>query len=121
MSAVFFHYPSCSTCKKAKSWLDARGLQVQAVHIVEAPPTRAQLQAWWRLSGQPLKRFFNTSGGSYRALELTSRYDGLSDEERLDLLAADGKLIKRPLLILDEATVLVGFQEALWAQALSER
>lgn len=116
MSAQFYQYPACSTCKKAKKWLEQEGINVEEIHIVEAPPTRAQLQDYWQRSGLALKRFFNTSGGSYRDLDLKDRYDSLSDEARLDLLAADGKLIKRPLLVTQEV-VLVGFKEAEWQGA----
>lgn len=116
MSALFYHYPTCSTCKKAKKWLDERGVEVDARHIVDEAPTLAQLQTYWRQSGLELKRFFNTSGGSYRDLDLKNRYDSLSDDERLALLAADGKLIKRPILV-DGEQVLVGFKESEWQAA----
>ncbi len=107
-----YHYPACSTCKKARKWLEANEHleQIELVHIVEEPPTRDQIEDAWKTSGLDLKKFFNTSGQSYRALNLKDTYKGLSDEERLDLLAADGKLLKRPLLIADEG-VLVGFKQ----------
>lgn len=109
----FYHYPSCSTCKKAKKWLEARSLltdDVEILHIVDAPPSRETIEKAWAASGLDLKRFFNTSGQSYRALDLKNTYKSLSDSERLDLLAADGKLLKRPLLIEGEDRALVGFK-----------
>lgn len=111
-----YHYASCSTCKKARAWLTARGVEVALVPIVEAPPSRAELEAAWRASGQPLKRFVNTSGQSYRALGKEA-WDALDEAGQLDALAADGKLIRRPLLV-GEAVVLVGFKEEEWAEAL---
>lgn len=107
-----YHYPACSTCKKARKWLEAHGHLdgVELVHIVDSPPSRAQIAQAWEDSGLDLKKFFNTSGMSYRALNLKDTYKGLSDAQRLDLLAADGKLLKRPLLISDEG-VLVGFKQ----------
>lgn len=110
MSILFYHYPSCSTCKKAKKWLEAKSVELESIHIVDAPPSRAQLEKWWRESGLDLKRFFNTNGGSYRALDMKNRYATLTDDERLDLLAADGKLIKRPIVTDDQGGVLVGFK-----------
>lgn len=120
----FFHYPACSTCKKARKWLEAEGLfeGVEALDIVQTPPSRQEIEAAWRASGLDLKRFFNTSGQSYRDLDLKNTYASRSDEERLDLLAADGKLIKRPLLILSDAEgtpqqVCVGFKQEEWQEA----
>ena len=107
----FYEYPKCSTCRKARKWLDAKSISYETVHLVEATPSRDEIEALWRESGLPLKKFFNTSGGSYRALDLKDRYAALSDDERLDLLSADGMLIKRPILRGD-GFVLVGFREA---------
>ena len=109
----FYHYPSCSTCKNARKWLEARSLltdDVEVLHIVDEPPSRATIKQAWQASGLDLKRFFNTSGQSYRALDLKNTYNDLSDEERLDLLAADGKLLKRPLLLDGASRALVGFK-----------
>lgn len=111
-----YHYASCSTCKKARAWLGARDIEVELAPIVEAPPTRAELEAAWQASGLPLKRFVNTSGQSYRALGKEA-WDALDEAGQLDALAADGKLIRRPLLIGD-GVVLVGFKEAEWEAAL---
>jgi len=115
---TFYQYPSCSTCKKAKKWLDARDVEVTAVHIVDAPPSREEIERLWQASGLDLKRFFNTSGGSYRALNLKDTYAGLTDAERLDLLAADGKLMKRPILTDGDELVLVGFKQPEWESGL---
>ena len=117
MSLTFYQYPSCSTCRKGRAWLDARSVPYTSVHIVDAPPTRAQIEQFWKDSGLDLKRFFNTSGGSYRALNLKDTYAGLSDDERLDLLAADGKLLKRPILSDGQGGVLVGFKPQMYEDA----
>ncbi len=110
---VFFQYEKCSTCVKARKWLEAHGGAFQSRPIVERPPTEAELKVLWKRSGLPLKKFFNTSGQSYRALDKTA-FEATDDAGRLKLLAADGKLIKRP--ILDDGTsVLVGFKEADYA------
>lgn len=109
----FYQYPACSTCKKAKKWLEGAGHEVESVHIVESPPSLAQIKDAWQRSGLDLKRFFNTSGQSYRALNLKERYTTLDDEARLALLAADGKLLKRPLLVGEEG-VLVGFNQGAY-------
>lgn len=113
-----FHYPNCSTCKKALKWLDAQGIAHERVHIVDAPPTADALKAAWQKSGLPLKRFFNTSGQSYRGGGFKDRLPTMSDDEQLAALAADGKLIKRPLLVSDDV-VLVGFKEDAWTAALT--
>lgn len=112
---TLIEYPPCSTCKKAKHWLDANGFRYENRHIREDPPTAAELKLWWEKSGLPLKRFFNTSGQLYKSLQLKERLPLMSDQEQLDLLASDGMLVKRPLLI-DGDRVLVGFREDAWAQ-----
>ena len=112
---LFLHYPPCSTCQKAQRWLDAHGVSYTARHIKEDSPTLEELTDWYRRSGLPLKRFFNTSGLLYKSLNLKERLPHLSDEEQLALLASDGMLVKRPLIIRDDL-VLVGFKEAEWAQ-----
>ena len=108
----FYQYPACSTCKKAKSWLTQQDLleSVEVIHIVDNPPSKDEIKQAWEKSGLDLKKFFNTSGKSYRELNLKDTNKGLTDYERLDLLAKDGKLIKRPLLITED-TALVGFKE----------
>lgn len=110
-------YPKCSTCKKALAWLEEKGISVQVRDIKEQRPTAEELSQWLRLIGLPLKRFFNTSGLQYKALGLKDRLPGMSQEEQLELLATDGMLVKRPLLV-GEGFVLVGFREAEWTEKL---
>jgi arsenate reductase len=117
MAITVFHYPACDTCRRALKWLDARGHEVERVHIVDAPPSRAQLEELWRRSELPLKRFFNTAGQSYRKGDFKTRLPGMSESEQLDALAADGKLIKRPLVDAG-SVVLVGFKEDAYETAL---
>ena len=117
---LFVHYPKCTTCRRAAAWLEAQGLSCEARDIKEHRPTRAELAAWHAASGLPLKRFFNTSGLQYKALGLKDRLPAMSEAEQLDLLATDGMLVKRPILV-DGDTVLVGFKEAEWADALTGR
>lgn len=112
-----YHYPACSTCKKALRWLDDNGIAYDAHNIATAPPTEAWLRDAWQASGLPLQRFFNTSGQSYRNGGFSELLKTMSDDDALAALAADGMLIKRPLL-RQGATVLVGFKEDAWQQAL---
>lgn len=114
---LLIEYPRCSTCQKAKRYLTERGLSFEDRPICSQPPTALELQAWQRQSGLPLKRFFNTSGQSYRALGLKDKLATLPEEEQLALLAADGMLVKRPILV-DGDTVLVGFRQEEWDAAL---
>lgn len=114
---IFLCYPKCSTCKKAQAWLDAHGISYDLRDIKEQNPTLEELKEWYGRSGLPLKRFFNTSGMQYRALELKDKLPGMGEEEQLGLLATDGMLVKRPMLIADHF-VLVGFKAADWAAAL---
>ena len=115
---LFLEYPPCSTCRKAKAWLDGHGVAYTARHIKEQNPTYEELSHWQEFSGLPLKKFFNTSGLQYRALELKDRLPGMSAEEQLRLLATDGMLVKRPLVITDEGKVLTGFREKEWEETL---
>ena len=115
---LFLEYPPCSTCKKAKAWLDSHGIAYTARHIKEQNPTYEELSHWQETSGLPLKKFFNTSGLQYRALELKDKLPGMSAEEQLRLLATDGMLVKRPLVITDEGKVLTGFREKEWEETL---
>ena len=110
---LFLQYPPCSTCKKAKNWLDEHGISYEDRHIKENNPSYEELKLWYEKSGLPLKRFFNTSGLAYKALNLKERLPGMTEEEQLQLLASDGMLVKRPLLIT-EKTILTGFKEAEW-------
>lgn len=114
---IFMQYPPCSTCKKAKAWLDARGIAYEDRHIKENNPTYEELKAWQAKSGLPLKRFFNTSGLKYKELNLRERLPEMSEEEQLRLLASDGMLVKRPILVTESA-VLVGFKEAEWEKLM---
>ena len=114
---LFLEYPPCTTCKKAKKWLDDNGISYEDRHIKENNPTYEELKAWYEKSGLPLKKFFNTSGLQYRALELKDKLPGMSEEEQLRLLATDGMLVKRPLVVTDDA-VLTGFKEADWEKLL---
>ena len=114
---LFLQYPPCSTCQKAKKWLDEKGIVYTDRHIKENNPTYEELKAWYQQSGLPLKRFFNTSGLLYKSMNLKEKLPGMTEEEQLRLLASDGMLVKRPLLI-GEACVLVGFQESVWAAQL---
>lgn len=118
MPVLFIEYPKCSTCRKAKKWLDEHGIDYTDRHIVEDNPTAEELAAWQERSGLPVRRFFNTSGMRYRELGIKAKLDaGMSDEDAFALLATDGMLVKRPLVIADDA-VLVGFRESAWEQAL---
>lgn len=114
---IFLCYPKCTTCQKAQKWLDAKGIPYEARHIKEQNPTEAKLLQWHQKSGLPLKKFFNTSGLLYKEKHLKERLPLLSEEEMLALLAEDGMLVKRPMLIGDDF-VLVGFKEADWEKAL---
>lgn len=113
----FIQYPKCSTCQKAKQWLEDHGVSYTARHIVEENPTEQELSQWIARSGLPIKRFFNTSGLKYKALELKDKLPLMSEEEMVALLATDGMLVKRPLLI-GEDTILVGFKPQEWESIL---
>ena len=115
---LFLEYPGCSTCQKARKWLDAHNLSYTDRHIRDDHPTCEELKCWHSASGLPLKKFFNTSGQVYKALGLKDRLPDMSEEAQLQLLAGDGMLVKRPLLILDSGKVLVGFKETDWAHEL---
>ena len=115
---LFLQYPPCSTCKKAKQWLNDHGISYTARHIKEENPTYEELKHWLEVSGLPVKKFFNTSGLLYKSLGLKDKLPAMTIEEQLRLLATDGMLVKRPLIITDTGTVLTGFREAEWAKAL---
>ena len=114
---LFVNYPKCSTCRKAKNWLDEHGIEYESRHIIDDNPTAEELRQWWEISGLPLKRFFNTSGMKYRELKLKDKLPDMSEDEQLDLLATDGMLVKRPVLV-DGDTVLVGFKIKEWEEKL---
>ena len=114
---LFVCYPKCTTCQKAQKWLDANGVAYEIRHIKDDNPTAEELIAWQARSGLPLRKFFNTSGLQYKALKLKDRLPDMSEEEQLALLASDGMLVKRPILVGD-GFVLVGFKEDAWRAAL---
>lgn len=113
----FICYPKCSTCQKAKKWLDEHNIQYTERHIAEENPSYDELEDWYKKSGLPLKRFFNTSGLVYRDMQLKDKLPSMSEEEQLKLLAGNGMLVKRPMVV-DGETVLVGFKEAEWVERL---
>ena len=113
----FICYPKCTTCQKAEKWLDDNGIEYQLRDIKEDNPSSAELTVWYKMSGLPLKRFFNTSGLLYKSMELKDKLPTMSDDEQLKLLSTDGMLVKRPLVI-GEDFVLVGFKESEWSEKL---
>ena len=117
MKILFVEYPKCTTCQKAKKWLEEQGIDFEDRHIVEENPTEEELRVWWKKSGFPLKRFFNTSGMKYRELQLKDRLPSMDEEEQIRLLASDGMLVKRPVLV-GEDFVLTGVREKEWREKL---
>jgi arsenate reductase len=115
---LFLEYPPCSTCQKARAWLDSHNVAYTARHIKNENPSYEELKTWYASSSLPLKKFFNTSGLVYRSLELKDKLPAMSEEEQLRLLATDGMLVKRPLIVLEDGRVLTGFREKEWADAL---
>lgn len=115
---LFICYPKCTTCKKAQAYLDARGAAYEVRDIKLENPTEDELRQWWKTSGLPLKRFFNTSGLQYKALGLKNKLPDMSEEEQLALLAADGLLVKRPILV-GEDFVLTGFRQPEWDEKVT--
>lgn len=113
---TFIEYPPCSTCKKAKKWLETKSVSFETRHIKEQNPSYEELKEWYSRSGLPLKRFFNTSGTLYKTLNLKEKLPNMPEEEQLRLLATDGMLVKRPILLKDDV-VLVGFKEQEWIAA----
>ena len=113
MKILFNEYPKCSTCKKAKKWLDDHEIRYDDRHIVENNPSKDELKEWLAKSNKPVRKFFNTSGQLYRELGLRDKLDSMSEDEQLEVLASDGMLIKRPLVVGDDF-VLSGFREKEW-------
>ena len=111
MTVQFIQYPKCTTCKKAQKWLDEQGISYENIHIVEQTPTKEQLEAFYKLSGFPLKKSFNTSGNKYKELGLKDKLASMTEDEQLSLLASDGMLIKRPI-VTDGKKITLGFKEA---------
>lgn len=120
MSLLFLQYPPCSTCQKAKKWLDSHQVSYEPRHIRDENPTSAELAAWLQKSRLPIKKFFNTSGQIYKALNLKEKLPAMTEQEQLELLATDGMLVKRPLVIGDDFA-LVGFKEKEWEEQLSDK
>ena len=114
---LFIEYPKCATCKKAKKWLDDNGISYKDRHIKEENPTVNELKEWHRKSGLPLKRFFNTSGNLYKEMQLKDKLPAMSEEEQYELLATDGMLVKRPIIVTED-TVLTGFKESEWEEEI---
>ena len=117
---LFVYYPRCSTCQKAKKWLDENNLKYTERHIVEDNPTYEDLKDWYSRSGLPLKKFFNTSGLLYKDMKLKDKLPAMSEDEQLKLLASNGMLVKRPVVV-DGDTVLLGFKEAEWVEKLKQQ
>lgn len=114
---LFIEYPKCTTCQRAKKWLDANHISYTDRHIVECNPSYEELKEWYQKSGLPLKKFFNTSGLLYKDMQLKEKLPSMSEEEQLLLLSTNGMLVKRPLIV-DEHTVLTGFKEEEWTKKL---
>ena len=114
---LFICYPKCTTCQKARRWLDQQGASYTLRDIKEERPTQEELRVWWKASGLPLKKFFNTSGLKYKELNLKDKVKTTPEDQLLALLASDGKLVKRPVLVFSDR-VLVGFKEEEWAKTL---
>ena len=114
---LFVCYPKCSTCMKAKKWLEEKEIEFEQRDIKEENPSAEELKAWHEKSGFPLKKFFNTSGMLYKEMQLKDRIPNMSEDEQIELLASDGMLVKRPILVQNEK-VLVGFKEKEWQEIL---
>ena len=114
---LFVHYPKCTTCKRAKKWLDEHQISYEERDIKEHNPSLEELKEWYQRSGLPLKRFFNTSGMLYKEMKLKDKLLEMSEDEQLALLASDGMLVKRPIVVTEDQ-VLVGFKEAQWEEEL---
>ena len=114
----FVCYPKCTTCQKAQKWLEAKNIQFEIRNIKEKNPSEEELRSWYKISGLPLKKFFNTSGRLYKEMQLKDKLQTMTEEEQFALLASDGMLVKRPILVSDNL-VLVGFKEADWQRNLS--
>ena len=114
---TFIYYPKCTTCMKAKKWLDDHHIDYTERHIKEAKPSASELQTWHQQSGLPLKKFFNTSGLLYKSLQLKDKLPSMTDDEMYSILASDGMLVKRPLIITQNK-ILIGFKEKEWEESL---
>ena len=119
MKVLFIEYPKCSTCQRAKKWLIENNIEFEDRHIVEETPTKEELTKWIKESGKDIKSFFNTSGLKYKELKLKDKLPNMKEEEKVELLATNGMLIKRPLVITDE-TILIGFKEKEWEEKIKK-
>lgn len=117
MNNLFIEYPKCSTCQKAKKWLQANKISFEDRHIVENNPTKEELQKWIKESGKEIKKWFNTSGLKYKELNLKEKLQNMTEEEKIEVLASDGMLVKRPILVSDKG-ILIGFKEEEWKEVL---
>lgn len=117
MKNIFLWYPKCTTCQKAKKWLEKNNIQFEERHIVENNPNKQELKEWIKKSDYEIKRFFNTSGLKYKELNLKEKLPNMSEDEKIELLASDGMLVKRPIFISDN-NILVGFKEKEWEEKL---
>ena len=120
MKTLFIEYPKCSTCQKAKKWLEQNNIEFKDRHIVESNPTKEELKKWIKQSGYDIKKFFNTSGMKYKELNLKEKLPNMTDDEKIQILSTDGMLVKRPLIITDDL-ILVGFREKEWEQLKNRR
>lgn len=117
MNYLFLQYPKCSTCRNAKKWLNEQNIEHHDRHIIDENPSTEELRSWIKQSGLPIKNFFNTSGEVYKTMQLKDKLSNLSEEEQIELLASNGKLVKRPLLIGNNK-VLVGFKVDTWEESV---
>ncbi|MCM1364354.1 MAG: arsenate reductase family protein [Faecalibacterium sp.] len=117
MKMLFIEYPKCGTCQKAKKWLEENGFEFESRNIKEQNPKFDELKMWYQQSGMPLKKFFNTSGLLYKSMNLKDKLPQMSEDEQLQLLATDGMLVKRPIIVADDE-VLTGFREKEWSEKL---
>ena len=115
MSNLFIEYPKCSTCQKAKKWLQDNKIKFEDRNIIEENPTAEELKGWIKLSGKDIKKWFNTSGLKYRELKLSQKLNNMTDEGKIDILASDGMLVKRPIFISDDG-ILIGFKQEEWEE-----
>ena len=117
MNNLFIEYTKCSTCKRAKDWLQKNNIDFEDRHIVESTPTKEELKKWIKMSGKEIKNFFNTSGLLYRSMNLKEKLNDMTDDEKIELLSSNGMLIKRPILITENG-IFIGFKEKEWKTLL---
>ncbi len=120
MNNLFIEYPKCSTCKRAKDWLQKNNIDFEDRHIVESTPTKEELKKWIKMSGKEIKNFFNTSGLLYRSMNLKEKLNDMTDDEKIELLSSNGMLIKRPIFISEGKKVLIGFKENEWIENIKK-